>query len=312
MIDLKNKKILVTGGAGFLGSFVVQRLLARGVPKGQITVPLSKNDDLRKVDVCRRVVAGHEIVIHVAASVGGLRFVKDHPAEAFYDSAAMAINMIDESYRAGVEKFVGIGSVCEYPKFVPLPFKEENLWDGYPEPDNAAYGLAKKMMLVQSQAYREQYGFNAIHLLMVNLYGPRDNFDLMRSHVIPALIRKVYEAKKNKTGFIEIWGTGIASREFLYADDAAEGILLATEKYDKSEPVNIGRNDELLIKDLIQIMCRLMDYNPEIRWDATRPDGQPKRRFDVSKAEKEFGFKAQTGFEEGLKKTIDWYINTQK
>lgn len=312
MINLKNKKILVTGGAGFLGSFVVDRLLARGVHKDQITIPHSKNDDLRKVENCRRVITGQDIVIHVAASVGGLRFVKDHPAEAFYDSAAMAINMIDESYRVGVEKFVGIGSVCEYPKFVPLPFKEENLWDGYPEPDNAAYGLAKKMMLVQSQAYREQYGFNAIHLLMVNLYGPRDNFDLMRSHVIPALIRKVYEAKKNNAKYIEVWGTGIASREFLYADDAAEGILLATEKYDKSEPVNIGRDDELSIKDLVQTIYRLMDYKGEIRWDATRPDGQPRRRFDVSRAEREFGFKAHTGFEEGLKKTIDWYIQSQK
>lgn len=305
---LKNKKILVTGGAGFLGSFVVAKLLERGVPKEDIFVPRSKDLDLRKESDCQKAVEGKDLVIHLAAKVGGIGYNKEHPAETFYDNAAMALNLIDSSHKAGVEKFVGVGSVCSYPKVVPMPFREDDLWSGYPEETNAPYGLAKKMMLVQSQAYRQQYGFNAIHLLMINLYGPGDNFDEKSSHVIPAIIKKVNAAKQAGKDFIEAWGTGIATREFLYAEDAAEGILLAAENYNKSEPVNLGSGMEISIKDLTEMICRLMDFKGEIRWDSTKPDGQLRRMLDVSRAENEFGFKAKINFEEGLKNTINRYL----
>lgn len=305
---LKNKKILVTGGAGFLGSFVVAKLLERGVPKEDIFVPRSKDLDLRKESDCQKAVEGKDLVIHLAARVGGIGYNKEHPAETFYDNAAMALNLIDSSHKAGVEKFVGVGSVCSYPKVVPMPFREDDLWSGYPEETNAPYGLAKKMMLVQSQAYRQQYGFNAIHLLMINLYGPGDNFDEKSSHVIPAIIKKVNAAKQAGKDFIEAWGTGIATREFLYAEDAAEGILLAAENYNKSEPVNLGSGMEISIKDLTETICRLMDFKGEIRWDSTKPDGQLRRMLDVSRAENEFGFKAKINFEEGLKNTINRYL----
>lgn len=305
---LKNKKILVTGGAGFLGSFVVAKLLERGVPKEDIFVPRSKDLDLRKESDCQKAVEGKDLVIHLAAKVGGIGYNKEHPAETFYDNAAMALNLIDSSHKAGVEKFVGVGSVCSYPKVVPMPFREDDLWSGYPEETNAPYGLAKKMMLVQSQAYRQQYGFNAIHLLMINLYGPGDNFDEKSSHVIPAIIKKVNAAKQAGKDFIEAWGTGIATREFLYAEDAAEGILLAAENYNKSEPVNLGSGMEISIKDLTETICRLMDFKGEIRWDSTKPDGQLRRMLDVSRAENEFGFKAKINFEEGLKNTINRYL----
>jgi GDP-L-fucose synthase len=311
-MELRDKKILLTGGGGFLGSAVKRELLRRGASEENIFVPRSTEYDLREKEVCKKVVQVQDIVIHAAASVGGLKFVRDFSAQAFYDSAAMALHMIEESYRAGVEKFVGIGSVCSYPKLGEMPFKEESLWDGYPEPDNAHYGLAKKMMLVQTQAYQKQYGFNGIHLLLVNLYGPHDNFDPERSHVIPALIRKVAEAKKENKDYVEVWGTGSASREFLYVDDAANGIVLATEKYDKPEPVNIGSGEEVTIKNLVETICELMDYNGEIRWDASKPDGQPRRKFDVSRAEKEFGYTSKTDFKTGLQQTIDWYLSEKQ
>jgi GDP-L-fucose synthase len=310
MLSLNDKKILVTGGAGFLGSRVVQHLIVRGAAKENIIVPRSREYDLRRQDACEKVVQGMDVVIHVAATVGGIGFNKEHPGVAFYDNAAMALNMLDASYRAGVKKFVGIGTVCSYPKFAPIPFKEEDLWNGYPEETNAPYGLAKKIMLSKGQAYQQEYGFDVIHLLMVNLYGPGDNFDPASSHVIPALIKKVAEAKKAGAPYMEAWGTGSPTREFLYVEDAAEGIMLATEKYDKPEPVNLGSGMEISIKALTELICRLMDYHGEIRWDATKPDGQPRRALDVSRAEKEFGFRATTSFEEGLQRAIAEYQKT--
>lgn len=309
MLELKNKKILVTGGAGFLGNFVVQKLLERGVPKENIFIPRSKDFDLRKWENCQKVVEGQDVVIHLAAKVGGIGFNQKHPGELFYDNIIIGVQMMEAARHANVEKFVALGTICAYPKFTPAPFKEENLWDGYPEETNAPYGLAKKMLLVQAQAYRQQYDFNAIYLLPVNLYGPGDNFSPDSSHVIPALINKVVGAKKQNKNYIDVWGTGKATREFLYVEDAAEGVVLAAEKYDKPEPVNLGSGTEISIKNLVELICRLMDFNGEIRWDATKPDGQPRRLLDVSRAEKEFGFRAKTDFEEGLRKTIDWYLN---
>jgi len=306
-MNLKNKKILLTGGVGFLGRFVFKKLLEGGVKEDDIFIPRIKNYDLRKKEDCLEITKGKDIVIHLAAKVGGINFNKENPATTFYDNASMALNIIDASYKNNVKKFVGIGSVCEYPKFTPVPFQEAHLWDGYPEETNAPYGLAKKMMLVQSQAYRQQYGFNAIHLLLINMYGPGDNFNLDTSHVIAALIKKVADAKKEGKDYIEVWGTGKATREFLYVEDAAEAIILATEKYDKPDPVNIGSSTEISIKDLVETICRLMDFKGEIRSDISKPDGQPRRRLDVSRAEKEFGFRAQTNFEIGLQKTIEWY-----
>lgn len=307
MINLADKQILVTGGAGFLGSFVVEKLLARGVPKENIAIPRSKDFDLRKMEDCNNAVKGKDIVIHLAANVGGIGYNRERPGELFYDNAMMGIQMIEASRQAGVEKFVSIGTICAYPKFTPVPFKEENLWDGYPEETNAPYGLAKKMMLVQAQAYRAQYGFNAIYLLPVNMYGPRDKFDLEKGHVIPSLIIKIDKAKKMGENHIEAWGTGKATREFLYIEDAAEGVVLATELYDKHEPVNLGSGMEISIKDLVELIAKLMDFRGEIRWDTARPDGQPRRMLDVSRAEKEFGFRAKTSLEDGLKKMIAWY-----
>jgi GDP-L-fucose synthase len=309
-MNLLDKNILVTGGAGFLGSFVVERLLERGVPKENIFILHSEEYDLRKWENCEKVVKNQDVVIHLAAKAGGIGFNREKPGELFYDNAIMSIQMMEAARQAGVEKFVAIGTICAYPKFTPVPFKEDDLWNGYPEETNAPYGLAKKMILVQAQAYRQQYGFNVIYLLPVNLYGPRDNFDPKSSHVIPALIKKVADAKKEKKDFIEVWGTGKATREFLYVEDAAEGIVLATEKYNKPEPVNLGSGMEISIKDLVELICRLMDFKGEIRWDTTKPDGQPRRMLDTSRAEKEFGFKAKTDFETGLKKIIEWYLNS--
>jgi GDP-L-fucose synthase len=304
----KNKKILVTGGAGFLGKHLIDKLIQKGIEKQNIFVPSFENYDLRKMEDCLKVVKGMDIVIHLAGVVGGIGYNLEHPGKLFFDNAAMALNILEATRLERVEKFVGIGSVCAYPKFTPIPFKEENIWDGYPEETNASYGLAKKFMLVQSQAYRAEYGLNAIHLLMLNLYGPGDNFDPKTSHVIPALIRKVDEAKKEGKDYIEVWGTGKATRDFLYVEDAAEGIVLATEKYNKPEPVNLGSGMEISIKGLVELICQLMDFKGEIRWDTSKPDGQPRRCLDVSKAEREFGFRAKTSFEEGLKKTIDWFL----
>jgi len=304
---MKNKRILVTGGTGFLGNFIVKKLLEQGVQKENISIPLFKDCDLRKMENCLEVVKNQDIVIHLAAKAGGIGYSRENPGEMFYDTAVIGIQIMEAARQAGVKKFVAIGSVCAYPKFTPVPFKEENLWNGYPEETNAAYGIAKRALLAQTQAYRQQYGFNAIYLLLTNLYGPGDNFNLQSSHVIPALIRKVYEAKKQGKNYIEVWGTGKPTREFLYVEDAAEGILLATEKYNKSEPVNIGTGKEISIAELVKLIYKIMDFKGEVRWDTSKPDGQPRRCLDTSRAEKEFGFKATTSFEKGLKKTIDYY-----
>ena len=306
-MELQHSKILVTGGAGFLGSFVVEKLVARGVPKENIFVPRQSQFDLRKWENCQKVVEGQELVIHLAANVGGIGYNREHPGAMFYDNIMMGTQMMEASRQAGVKKFVAVGTVCAYPKFTPVPFKEDDLWIGYPEETNAPYGLAKKMLLVQAQGYRTEYGFDAIYLLPVNLYGPRDNFDPKSSHVIPALIRKVSEAKKEHKPFIEVWGTGSASREFLYVEDAAEAIVLAAEKFDGPEPVNVGAGMEITIKDLIETICKVMNYEGEIHWDSSKPDGQPRRMLDVSRAETFFSFRAKTSFEEGLQKTIEWY-----
>ena len=307
-IDLKSKKILVTGGSGFLGSHVVLKLIESGVSRENISVPRSKEVDLRKYEDCEKVLKGQNLVIHLAAKVGGIGFNQEKPGELFYDNIVMGARMIDAACRAGVEKMLVLGTVCAYPKFTPAPFMEKNLWNGYPEETNAPYGLAKKALLTQSQAYRAEYGFNSIFLLPVNLYGPRDSFDPEKSHVIPALIKKVADAKEKNTPFVELWGTGKATREFLFVEDAAEGIVKALESYEKPDPVNLGSGKEISIQDLISLICRLMDFKGELRWDPSRPDGQPRRLLDVSKAEQEFRFKAKTGFEEGLRQTIDWYL----
>ena len=308
MSELKSENILVTGGAGFLGKYIVNKLIQRGVEKQNIFVPHFEDYDLRKMEDCLKIIRGVDIVIHLAGVVGGISFNREHPGKVFYDNAAMALNILEASRLEPVKKFVGIGSVCAYPKITPIPTQEENLWDGYPEETNAPYGLAKKFMLVQSQAYRAEYSLNIIHLLMENLYGPGDNFDPKTSHDIPALIGKVAEAKKEGRDYIEAWGTGKPTREFLYVEDAAEGIILATEKYNKPEPINLGSEEEISIKDLVELICKLMNFKGRIHWNTSKPDGQPRRCFNVTRAKKEFGFEAKTDFEEGLKKTINWYL----
>lgn len=302
------KSVLVTGGAGFLGSVVVQKLRQRGCRT--IIVPRREEYDLRDRDQIVRVLKQHrpDLVIHLAAIVGGIGANRENPGSFFYDNAVMGIELMEYSRRQGVGKFVALGTICAYPKFARIPFKEEDIWNGYPEETNAPYGLAKKMMLVQAQAYRQQYGYNAIYLLPVNLYGPGDNFDPKSSHVIPALIKKYVEAKERGDSEIVVWGDGSPTREFLYVDDAAEGILLAAEKYDKPEPVNLGSGMEISIRDLVGVIARLVGYQGKIVYDTTKPNGQPRRCLDVSLAEREFGFRATMGFEEGLRKTIDWYI----
>lgn len=307
-INLADKKILVTGGSGFLGSFVVKELLKSGVPKERIDMPRLKNCDLRDLNNCQNSVVGTDIVIHLAGNVGGIGLNREKPGELFYDNLIMGIQLMEAARKAKVEKFVTIGTVCSYPKLTPVPFLEESLWNGYPEETNAPYGLAKKMLLVQAQAYRQQYGFNSIYLLSVNLYGPRDHFDPKKSHVIPALIKKVADAKRLGQSHIELWGTGNASREFLYAGDAAKAIVLATKNYNGAEPVNIGAGFEITIRELAHKICKIMDYKGAIKWDHTKPDGQPRRCLDVSRAEREFGFKTETSFDEGLRRTIDWYL----
>lgn len=307
-MDIKDSKILVTGGSGFLGSHVVEKLAAGGVPAENIFVSRSGEFDLRNFEDCKRAVEGQDIVIHLAAKVGGIGFNQAKPGELFYDNIVMGAQMIEAAHEAGVKKFVAMGTVCAYPKFTPSPFREEDLWNGYPEETNAPYGLAKKALLVQAQAYRKEYGDNVVFLLPVNLYGPRDNFKPESSHVIPALIKKVADAKNKGSDHIDVWGTGRATREFLYVEDAAEGIVLATERFDKPDPVNLGSGKEISIKSLIELICRFMGFKGELRWDATKPDGQPRRMLDTSRAEKEFGFRAKTDFEEGLKKTIEWYL----
>jgi GDP-L-fucose synthase len=301
------KRFLLTGGAGFFGTRVMNELRLKGVAPQDIRIPRSKEFDLRKWDTCVRVVEDCDIVIHLAAKVGGIGFNQNFPGQLFYDNAVMGIQMIEAARQAGVEKCVIVGTICAYPKFTPVPFREDNLWNGYPEETNAPYGLAKKMLLVQSQAYRQEYGFNSIYLLPVNLYGPGDNFDPASSHVIPALIKKFTEARRDNKPCVEVWGTGLASREFLYVDDAARGIVLATEYYNKPDPVNLGSGMEITIRELVTLIKELTDYKGDIHWDTTKPDGQPKRRLDVSRAKEEFGFEARMHFKEGLEKTIEWY-----
>jgi GDP-L-fucose synthase len=302
-----DKAVVVTGGAGFLGSYVVRKLRQRGCP--EVFAPRSREYDLRDMAaVIRMYEETHpNVVIHLAAVVGGIGANRERPGEFFYDNLMMGAQVMEQARVFGVTKFVAVGTVCAYPKFTPVPFKEENLWDGYPEETNAPYGLAKKMLLVQSQAYRAQYGFNSIFLLPVNLYGPGDNFDPRSSHVIPALIKKVFDAVDKAEEEIVVWGTGRATREFLHVDDAAEGILLAAERYDESDPVNLGASIEISIEDLVRLIVEYVGFTGKVIWDTSKPDGQPRRCLDTSKAEKEFGFTAQVDFREGLRETIDWY-----
>lgn len=309
---LIDKRILVTGGAGFLGSFVVEKLKQRGCPN--IFVPRSKEYDLVQIEAVKRLYKDSkpDLVIHLAAKVGGIGANQKNPGKFFYDNLIMGVQLMEEGRKFGIEKFVALGTICCYPKFTSVPFKEEDLWNGYPEETNAPYGLAKKILLVQSQAYHQQYGFNSIFLMPVNLYGPGDNFDPKSSHVIPALIKKCFDAIKNNKNEIVVWGTGKATREFLYVEDAAEGILLAIEKYDKPEPVNLGAGFEISIKDLVELIVKLTGFKGRIIWDTTKPDGQPRRCLDTSKAEKEFGFKAKKSLGEGLKKTINWYLHNKE
>jgi len=302
------KTILVTGGAGFLGSFVAEKLVSeKKVDPISIRVPRSKDFDLRKWENCLNQVKGVDIVIHLAARVGGIGFNMNRPAALFFDNAIMGIQLMEAARLQGVSKFVAVGTVCAYPKYTPVPFSEDKLWDGYPEETNAPYGIAKKMLLVQSQAYRSQYDFNSIYLVPVNLYGPRDNFDPEKSHVIPALVKKMVAARTHNAKEIVVWGTGRASREFLYVEDAADGILLATEFYNKSNPINLGSGREITIFNLVNIIKKLTRYPGDIAWDSSKPDGQPRRCLDTSKAKEEFGFEAKTGLISGLNKTVQWY-----
>jgi GDP-L-fucose synthase len=304
----ENKQILLTGGAGFLGSHITDQLQKVGVDKSQLFIPRSKDLDLRKWENCVKAVKGRDIVIHLAAKVGGIGFNQKYPGDLFFDNAIMGIQLIEAARQEGVEKCVILGTVCAYPKFTPVPFNEKDLWNGYPEETNAPYGLAKKMLLVQSQAYRQQYGFNSIYLLPVNLYGPRDNFDPDSSHVIPALIKKFVEAVQDKRPVVDVWGSGSASREFLYVEDAARAVMLAAERYNKPDPVNIGAGREISIKDLVDIIQEYTGFTGEVNWDISKPDGQPRRCLVTSRAKEEFGFEAEVPFNEGLKRTIEWYI----
>ena len=311
LMELRGKRVTVTGGAGFLGRHLVTALGEAGV--GEIVVPRKRDYDLVDREACRRLLSNSrpDLVIHLAARVGGIGANRDNPGSFFFENLMMGVQLLEECRLMGVAKVVALGTICSYPKFTPVPFREEELWNGYPEETNAPYGLAKKMLLVQAQAYRQQYGTNAIHLLPVNLYGPGDNFDPASSHVIPALIKKFQDALDRRESFVEVWGSGRASREFLYVEDAARGICQAAERYDGAEPVNLGAGFEILIRDLVDLIGRLMGYTGEIHWDQTKPDGQPRRSLDTAQAERLFGFRAKTSFEEGLRKTIEWYRSTR-
>ena len=303
----QTRRVCVTGGAGFLGSFIVEKLHARGA--SQVFVPRRADFDLVEREAIRRMLAEFrpDLIIHAAALAGGIGANRTRPAEFFHTNLAMGLQLMEEARVQGVEKFVTVGTICAYPKFTPVPFKEEHLWDGYPEETNAPYGLAKKMLLVQGQAYRQQYGFNSIHLMPVNLYGPRDNFDLETSHVIPALIRKCLEAQAAGEPEVTVWGDGSPTREFLYVEDAAEGILLAAERYNGGDPVNLGSGFEISIRELVGLIARETGFQGRLAWDTSRPNGQPRRALDTTRAEREFGFRARTAFEEGIRRTIEWY-----
>ncbi len=306
-MDLANKKILVTGGAGFLGKQVVQQLVSVGVDAENILIPRSQDYDLTGMAACQKAVESQDIIIHLAAHVGGIGLNREKPAELFYDNLMMGTQLIHAAYQAGAEKFVCVGTICAYPKFTPVPFKEDDLWAGYPEETNAPYGIAKKALLVQLEAYRQQYGFDGIYLLPVNLYGPEDNFDPRSSHVIPALIHKVHEAQMRGDKALPVWGDGSPTREFLYSTDAARGIVMATQHYSDAAPVNLGTNSEISIRDLAELICDVMDFEGELVWQTDQPNGQPRRCLDTERAKKAFGFEAQVDFREGLKNTVSWY-----
>ncbi len=306
-VILADKKILVTGGAGFLGQHVVAALAKAGVPASHLRLPRRRELDLRVWENCQQAVAGQDVVIHLAAHVGGIGLNREKPAELFYDNLMMGAQLIHAAYQAGVQKFVCVGTICAYPKFTPVPFREDDLWNGYPEETNAPYGIAKKALLVQLEAYRQQYNFAGIYLLPVNLYGPGDNFDPRSSHVIPALIRKIHEAQQRGDRTLPVWGDGTPTREFLHAADAARGIVLATQRYDAPAPVNLGTRHEISIRDLVTLLCRLMDFEGEVVWETHQPNGQPRRCLDTERARTQFGFEAQIPLEEGLRQTIAWY-----
>jgi len=311
MLNWEDKRICVTGGAGFLGTYLIEQLKERGAH--EIFIPRIEDYDLVEGSAIKRMLddSNPDVIIHLAAHVGGIGANREHPAEFFYDNLMMGVQLMHQAYQRGVEKFIAIGTVCAYPKFTPVPFKEDDLWLGYPEETNAPYGLAKKMLLVQSQAYREQYGFNSIFLLPVNLYGPGDNFNPVSSHVIPALIRKCVEARESDLDHIVVWGDGSPTREFIYVEDAARGIALAAERYNKSDPVNIGSGFEISIKELVEKIAYLTGFEGELVWDPTKPNGQPRRALDTNRAREEFDFVATTNFDEGLRKTIDWYLESR-
>ncbi|WP_017712366.1 GDP-L-fucose synthase family protein [Prochlorothrix hollandica] len=307
MINLADRRIVVTGGAGFLGRQVVNQLCAAGAQRDKITVPRSRDCDLRQLEACQTLVQDQDIIVHLAAHVGGIGLNQEKPGELFYDNLMMGAQLIHAAHSAGVQKFVCVGTVCAYPKFTPVPFKEDDLWNGYPEETNAPYGVAKKALLVQLQAYRQQYGFDGIYLLPVNLYGPEDNFDPRSSHVIPALIRKVHEAQQRGDRQFPVWGDGSPTREFLYSTDAAQGIVLATQSYSDPEPVNLGSGAEISIRDLVVLIADLMEFEADIVWQTDKPNGQPRRCLDTHRATAAFGFEAQVDFRTGLRQTIDWY-----
>ncbi|MEM9945351.1 MAG: GDP-L-fucose synthase [Cyanobacteria bacterium P01_D01_bin.36] len=306
-MELADKKILVTGGAGFLGKQVVQQLIAAGATADNILVTRSRDYDLTQMEACQRAVAGQDVIIHLAAHVGGIGLNREKPAELFYDNLMMGTQLIHAAYEAGTQKFVCVGTICAYPKFTPVPFKEDDLWAGYPEETNAPYGIAKKALLVQLEAYRQQYNFDGIYLLPVNLYGPEDNFDPRSSHVIPALIHKVHEAQVKGEKTLPVWGDGSPTREFLYSTDAARGIVMATQKYSDAAPVNLGTNSEISIRDLAELICDVMEFDGKLEWQTDQPNGQPRRCLDTERAKKAFGFAAEVDFRTGLENTVKWY-----
>ncbi|MEL6382362.1 MAG: GDP-L-fucose synthase [Cyanobacteria bacterium J06626_18] len=306
-LNLEDKRILVTGGAGFLGKQVVEQLIAAGADPQKISVPRSRDCDLRVWESCQRAADQQDVIVHLAAHVGGIGLNREKPAELFYDNLMMGTQLIHAAYQAGVQKFVCVGTICAYPKFTPVPFKEDDLWNGYPEETNAPYGIAKKALLVQLESYRAQYGFDGVYVLPVNLYGPEDNFNPKSSHVIPALIHKVYEAQQRGDKSLPVWGDGSPTREFLYSTDAARGIVLAAQVYSASDPVNLGTGEEISIKDLAELICELMGFEGELAWETDKPNGQPRRCLDTTRARDVLGFESQMSFREGLKHTIDWY-----